>query len=155
MVCVKFNALHLDELLIEYGVKAHQYTSSCCDKSFSFDGIGKRAAFPDITGTFVCLSETLTCISDDNMRPLQRHVIPLYDRTSECSQIDQARKNMFAKGGGPARSHVEGVFKAYYVWLTNSNRLVRLEIDQRCHRSLDSSLDNPSRGSQRTDQMQV
>ena len=62
------------------------------------NSVGHWTAFPDITDTFVCLSETQTCIPDYNTRQLQRCVILLYDRTSENTQVDQARKYLFAKG---------------------------------------------------------
>ena len=37
-------------------------------------------------------------LSDENMNHLQRFVLLLYDRTSECTRVDLCRKLLFAKG---------------------------------------------------------
>ena len=37
-------------------------------------------------------------VSDEQMSQLERFAVLLYDKTSECTQVNQARKLLFAKG---------------------------------------------------------
>lgn len=127
LAIANFHALGLDELWVAFGVKKHYrvipvhdiatnlgeemaralpffHAVSGCDTTSSFSGIGKKtawdtwAAFPAITGTFVSLSEMPAGITDENLRHLERFVILLFDRTSDCVHVDTARKHLFAKG---------------------------------------------------------
>lgn len=122
-----FHALSVDELWIAFGVKKHYrfiavhtianrlgrekakalpffHAVTGCDTSSSFSSVGKKTAwdtwtaFPEITETFISLSSMPLSISDENMNKLQRFVILLYDRTSQCTQVNQSRKLLFAKG---------------------------------------------------------
>ena len=122
-----FHALSLDELWVAYGVKKHYrlipthtianslgenkakallffHAFTGCDTLSSFSGIGKKTAwdtwtnFPDITDTFLSLSQEPSSVSDENVCQLERFVTRLYDRTSECTEVNQARKLLFTKG---------------------------------------------------------
>ena len=122
-----FHALSLDELWVAFGVKKHYrvipvhiianhlgeekakalpflHAFSGCHTSSSFTSIGKKTAwetwttFPEITETFMQLSETPLSISVETICQLERFVILLYDRTSECTHVNQARNLQFAKG---------------------------------------------------------
>ena len=65
-------------------------------------------------------------LSDENMNKLQRFVILRYEITSECTQVDQCRKLLFAKGRqldrippteAALRDHVKrAVYQAGYCW---------------------------------------
>ena len=80
----------------------HSFTG--CDTSSSFSSVGKKKAwdtwnaYPDVTNTFLVLSQPAPSISEDNMRILERFVILLYDKSSDLSEVYQARKALFAKG---------------------------------------------------------
>lgn len=51
-----------------------------------------------MTEAFIKLSTPHAAIDDDTFKELETFVILLYDRTSECRSINQARKRMFARG---------------------------------------------------------
>lgn len=76
-----------------------------CDIVSSFSSVGKitardtLATFPEITKTFKCMSNMPVTISDEHICLLQRFVIFFYDRTSECTKVNQARQIVFARGG--------------------------------------------------------
>lgn len=75
-----------------------------CDTSASFCSIGKKkawdtwTAYPEVTETFLALSQPAPSVSEENMRHLERFVILLYDRSSDSTEVNQARKSLFAKG---------------------------------------------------------
>ena len=122
-----FHALSIDQLWIAFGVKKHYryiaihaianklglensralpffHALTGCDTTSSFSSVGKKTAldtwkaFPEITDTFIDLGSMPLSLSDENMNHLQRFVLLLYVRTSECTRVDLCRKLLFAKG---------------------------------------------------------
>jgi len=63
------------------------------------NGLGHLGSFPDITHTFAELSQVAGSVSEEQISQLERFVILLYDKTSECTHVNEARKVLFAKGG--------------------------------------------------------
>ena len=53
---------------------------------------------PEITDTFIDNGSMPLSLSDESLIHLQRFVILLYDRTSECSRVDQCIEQLFSKG---------------------------------------------------------
>jgi hypothetical protein len=53
--------------------------------------------FPEATNALLCLSLTGTEIDQPSVHVLERFVIIMYDRTSECTVLDTARKELFTK----------------------------------------------------------
>ena len=82
----------------------HAFTG--CDQVSFFSGTGKRTAWDiwkkddDVTSAFLLLSE---CHSLQDMltvlHKIERFVILLYDQTNLCSNVDEARKDLFARKG--------------------------------------------------------
>ena len=77
---------------------------SGCDLAVScFFGKSKKTAletwnsFPQITPIFIALSSSPTSIHDDWMQVLGRYVVLLYDITSSCLTVDEARKQLFTR----------------------------------------------------------
>ena len=74
-----------------------------CDTVSSFVGHGKKTAWntwnalPELTNALLTLSCAPSNIPGDTMSVIERFVILLYDRTSMCTEIDQARQKLFAK----------------------------------------------------------
>ncbi len=120
--------LDLQELWIEFGTgKNHRYISindisnaigalksssipfvhalTGCDTVSSFLGHGKKGAwdtwnsFPAVTPIFAELSSTPGRPNDESITILERFVILLYDKTSICTDINDARKQLFTKKG--------------------------------------------------------
>jgi len=53
---------------------------------------------PELTEVLLLmLSFALRDIPDDAMRIIERFMILLYDRTSKCTDIDKARRKLFAR----------------------------------------------------------
>ena len=81
----------------------HAFTG--CDTVSCFAGRGKKSAMetwkvcPKITRAFLSLSCPLVQITDGNMELLQRFVILMYDRTSNETNVNDARKALFSKKG--------------------------------------------------------
>lgn len=126
LAVASFHRLSLDELWVAFGVKKnyrlipahelatalgekanallffHAFTGS--DTTSSFNGIGKVTAwdtwmaFPEISTTFARLSGRPDAITDHDLSRLERYVILLYDRTSDMTDVNRARKHLFAKG---------------------------------------------------------
>ena len=123
-----FHALSIDQQWIAFGVKKHyryiaihaianklgQENSRAlpffqwltgCDTTSSFSSVGKKTAwdtwkaFPEVTDTFIDLGSMPLSLSDENMNHLQRFVLLLYDRTSECTRVDLCRKLLLPKEG--------------------------------------------------------
>lgn len=93
---------HLGEAKAKALPYFHAFTG--CDTVSAFHGIGKKTAWdawkawPQVTEAFIKLSTPHAAIDDDTFKELETFVILLYDRTSECRSINQARKRMFARG---------------------------------------------------------
>jgi len=74
-----------------------------CDTTSAFYKKGKKTAwltwkaYPDLTEAMHNLSQVTADVSAQIVSVLERFVILLYDRTSECLSLDQARKHMFTK----------------------------------------------------------
>ena len=69
----------------------------------SFANHGKKTAwavwnvFPELTEALLKLSLAPSEIPEQVLRTIERFVILLYDRTSPCTDIDKARKKLFAR----------------------------------------------------------
>lgn len=80
----------------------HAFTG--CDNVSFFGGRGKKTAwdtwkaFDDVTPAFCTLAATPDSV-DDSMKPLERFVVLLYDRTSSQDSVNQARKQLFTQKG--------------------------------------------------------
>jgi len=76
---------------------------SGCDTVSSFATIGKKTAwdtwktFSDVTATFLALSRPPPSIDEDHIKVLERFTILMYERTSSCCSIDEARMALFTK----------------------------------------------------------
>ncbi|KAG7164820.1 hypothetical protein Hamer_G019662 [Homarus americanus] len=74
-----------------------------CDTVSSFSGHGKKTAwaiwaiYPDLTEALLKPSAASKVIPEDFMHIIERFVIPLYDRTSSCMDINKARRKLFAQ----------------------------------------------------------
>ena len=69
----------------------------------AFVGHGKKTAwatwnsFPELTVAMLELTHAPTEIPEQSMLVIERFVIPIYDRTSTCTNMNKARKKLFAK----------------------------------------------------------
>ena len=74
-----------------------------CDTVSAFTSHGKRTAwitwnsFPELIEALLSLSFTPHSIPEDTMKIIERFVIFTYDKISRCTDIDKARRKMFAK----------------------------------------------------------
>ena len=74
-----------------------------CDTVSAFTSYGKRTAwitwnsFPELTEVQLSLSSMPFSIPEETMKIIERLVILRYDKTSRCTDIDKARRKMFAK----------------------------------------------------------
>ena len=74
-----------------------------CDTVFSFSSKRKKSAweacycFPEATDAFVSLYAVNDAVDQATMTILERFVIIMYNRTSECTDLDSARKYLFTK----------------------------------------------------------
>ena len=74
-----------------------------CDTVSCFFGKGKKSAwdawklYEDVTDAFISLSSPTTVIDPSLFAVLSRFIVIMYDPTSECSDLDVARKHMFTK----------------------------------------------------------
>ncbi|CAC5423003.1 unnamed protein product [Mytilus coruscus] len=82
----------------------HAFTG--CDTISSFAGRGKKTAwdtwnaFPEVSAAFRQMTDQPSTICRDSILPLlERHVVLLYDRTSESNSVHEARKVLFAHKG--------------------------------------------------------
>ncbi len=103
-----------------------------CDAVSAFVGHGKKTAWntwkslPELTGALLTLAHAPTGISEESMKAMERYVILLYDRTSTCTDINEARKKLFAKKSSvlripPTRAALEqhvkrAAFQGGHVW---------------------------------------
>lgn len=81
----------------------HAFTG--CDTVSAFTGIGKKTAweiwcaFPQVTNTFQRLLCPPFDLSDSDRSLLERFVTLLYDKTSNCQDVNTARQHLFTKTG--------------------------------------------------------
>lgn len=103
-----------------------------CDTESGFVEHGKKTAwtiwnsFPDLTAALLELAHAPAEISEQCMHIIERFVILIYDRTSTCTEVNQARKKLFAKTScvkriPPTRAALEqhvkrAVFQGGHVW---------------------------------------
>ncbi len=103
-----------------------------CDTVSSFHRHGKKTAWavwtvlPELTEALLLLSSAPRDIPDDAMRIIERFVILLYDRTSKCTDIDKARRKLFARKNNvqlipPTKAALEehvkrAVYQGGHVW---------------------------------------
>lgn len=73
-----------------------------CDTTSAFYGKGKKTAwltweaYPDLTQqALLTLSQVTAVVDAETLSVLERFVILLYDRTSECESFDLARKHVY------------------------------------------------------------
>src|SRR6218665_1789141 len=121
-----FHKLKLEELWVHFGVgrnmpliAAHELSQALgpakclalpvfhcltgCDTTSSFGGKGKKTgweawnAYPVVTEAFLNLSSADDCLDDATLSVLERFIIIMYDRTSECIDLNTARMNLFTK----------------------------------------------------------
>lgn len=103
-----------------------------CDTVSGFVGRGKKTAwstwnsFPELTDLLVELAHAPTEVTEQAMKAIERFVVLLYDKTSTCTDVDKARKKMFAKSSSVQRippthaaleQHVKrAVFQGGHIW---------------------------------------
>lgn len=82
------------------------HTITGCDTVSFFGGRGKRTAwdtwnaYQDITATFCALADRPTQQTvQDMLKPLERFIVLLYDRTSSDKCVNDARKHLFTQKG--------------------------------------------------------
>jgi len=74
-----------------------------CDTVSAFVGHGKKSAWatwnslPELTNALLTLAHAPTELPEESMHTIGRFVILLYDRTSTCTDINKARRKLFAK----------------------------------------------------------
>ena len=125
----KYNYLSLSLLWIEFGVGKHLkylpahdiscsigeeksqallafYAFTGCDQASSFAHYGKKTAyeawgaFNEVTAAFQALSNAPTVdVVDEVMPILERYVTIMYDRTSACMKVNDARRDQFTRKG--------------------------------------------------------
>ena len=103
-----------------------------CDTVSAFIGNGKKTAWaawnslPELTDALLQLACAPTEIPEHSMQAIERFVILMYDRTSTCTNVNKARKKLFAKRSSvqripPTRAALEqhvkrAVFQGGHVW---------------------------------------
>ena len=103
-----------------------------CDTVSAFVGHGKKTAWatwnslPELTDALLTLARAPTGIPKASIQAIERFVILIYDRTSTCTDINKARKKLFAKKSSvlripPTRAVLEqhvkrAAFQGGHVW---------------------------------------
>ena len=103
-----------------------------CDTVSAFVGHGKKIAWatwnslPELTEALLRLARVPSGISEQIMSVIERFVILLFDRTSTCTDVNKARKKLFAKNNSIKRipptqaareQHVKrAVFQGGHIW---------------------------------------
>ena len=79
------------------------YSFTGCDTVSSFSGRGKFSdwdvwkTFPEVTDAFIALSNGLNAVTNEEMLLLQRYMVLLYDGSSHCLTVNDARRWLFTK----------------------------------------------------------
>lgn len=74
-----------------------------CDRTSSFCGCGKKTAwdtwpvYPEITEAFHEMLHMPQELSELSLSQLERFVVLIYDRTSACLDVNEARKQLFTQ----------------------------------------------------------
>ena len=113
-----------------------------CDTVSSFAGHGKTSAWkvwavlPELTEALQNVCSAPSVIPEETKQVIERFVILLYDRTSTCDKVDQARKKLFAKKSNvqlipPTKAALEehlkrAVYQGGHVWGQLSNPYPKL-----------------------------
>ena len=109
----------------------HAFTG--CDTVSYFAQIGKKTAWKvwqnnnELTAAFYDLHEAPSVISEKTASALERFTVLLYDRTSEGSSVNEARKVLFTRKGrqmstlpptqAALKKHIErAVFQGGFCW---------------------------------------
>lgn len=109
-----------------------------CDTVSSFNNVGKKKAwdtwhnFKDITETFCRLCTYPFSLTAVDMVALERFVVLLYDKTSNCVDVNNARKHLFTKTGRqidhipPSKEALiqhckRAVYQGAHIWSQASN----------------------------------
>ena len=103
-----------------------------CDTVSAFVGHGKKTAWatwnslPELTDALLRLPRAPSGISEQIMSVIESFVILLFDRTSTCTDVNKARKKLFAKNNSIKRipptqaareQHVKrAVFQGGHIW---------------------------------------
>ena len=83
--------------------KSMFHTLSGCDTVSFFSSRGKKTAwdvwnvFPELTGTLQSLTLLPATISKECMAVIERFVVLLYNRTSNLTEVNEARQELFSK----------------------------------------------------------
>ena len=104
-----------------------------CDTVSAFANHGKKSAwatwecFPDLTDALIALASCPEMISMEVMNTIQRFVVLMYDRASQCIEINKARKKIFARCNNVKRipptydaleQHVKrAAFQGGFIWI--------------------------------------
>jgi hypothetical protein len=68
-----------------------------------FNGKGQKSAWtvwnshPEVKKAFINMKDIENGVNETDLHILERFVILMYDRTSECTDLDVARKQLFTK----------------------------------------------------------
>ena len=79
----------------------HAFTG--CDTVSAFAGRGKKTAwetwksFPEVNDAFTELIRMQSEVSRKSIKHLERFVVLMYDQTSECMEVNDARKRLFTQ----------------------------------------------------------
>ena len=113
-----FSKIAPDQLWVAFGVRMVStrnptqcltlpvYTFTGCDTASAFAGRGKKTAcvtwksFPEETVAFNELLCMTSEVSEGSMLLLERFVVQMYDRTSESTEVNDARKHLFTQKFG-------------------------------------------------------
>ena len=108
-----------------------------CDTVSAFVGHGKKTAWaawkalPELTDALLSLACAPPYVSDECMDIIERFVIVMYDRTSTCTSVNEARKKLFARKQSPVaipptkaalEQHVKrAAYQGGYIWGQTQN----------------------------------
>lgn len=99
---------------------------SGCDTVSAFHGVGKKTALsvwcsmPNLSPVFARLSKAPNQFSSEDMDAIKRYVVLLYQRTSTLSEVNKARKRMFAS----EHCRIENIPPTKHALIQHMNRAV-------------------------------
>ena len=101
----------MHEIAVELGVYQSQallffHAFTCCDQVSSFCNHGKKTAW-ETSPTYNEVTTEINLLRDkpsedcvkESVENIERSVVLLYDRSSECLFVDAARKDLFTRKG--------------------------------------------------------
>lgn len=108
----------------------HSFTG--CDTTSAFCGRGKKTAwdtwlvYPEVTEAFHEMLQMPQELSDLSLSQLERFVVLIYDRTSACVGVNEARKHLFTRKSrslenipptqAALRQHIKRAMYQAHVW---------------------------------------